>query len=145
MPGRIVRSQTAQRVAQLVDSRTGRNFLTSCGWRQGMPIVMTQPTETVDEVMGLVSVHMGPALVALIEDDELVFLHISETCDSLRIVDIVPDGLCVSQFLTMVRDGGHQTFRVKYWKYSAVAHVLPPVPSLETEYSAGYRHVGSGV
>lgn len=48
MPGRIVRTKTAERVSELLGSREGRQHLTKHGWAQGMPIVMSIPTEPLN-------------------------------------------------------------------------------------------------
>lgn len=80
MPGRIVRSRTADLVTQLIESRDGRNHLRSHGWEDGMAIVMTQPSEPLEDVMGLVSIHRGAVLVAMIDGmtKDLRFVHVSE-------------------------------------------------------------------
>ncbi len=127
MPGRLVRSQTAQRVAVLLGSREGRKHLGAYGWKSGMPVIMTQPTEKLDDVMGLVSVHQGPVLVALTDPrtDVLKFLHISENSPALEVVKESDPGCLIGDLFHDAEHCGMKTFRVKYWKHSAVAHAIP--------------------
>lgn len=127
MAGRLVRSQTAQRVAELLGSREGRKHLASFGWKQGMPVVMTHPHEKLDDVMGLVSVHKGPVLVAMTETstEELKFLHISEPSPALEVVTQSDPDSRISNLFQAAERSGMSTFRVKYWKYSSVAHAIP--------------------
>ena len=127
MPGRLVRSQTAQRVAQLLGSRKGREHLAAFGWKPGMPVIMTQPSEKLDDVMGLVSVHQGAVLVAMTEPctDELRFLHISEPSPALKVVESCPPERAIISLFEQAERAGMSMFRVKYWKYSAVAHAIP--------------------
>lgn len=136
MPGRIVRSRTAERVAEVLGSREGRKHLAAYGWYQGMPVVMTQPTELLDEVMGLVSVHDGPVMVAMSDETEaLKFLHISDISPALEVVDEAAPRTRVAGLFDQAAETGRTTFRVKYWKHSAVAHA---VPSFELPAKTGF-------
>lgn len=127
MPGRLVRSQTAVRVAELLGSREGRRHLGNYGWTQGMPVVMTQPLEPLDDVMGLVSVHKRPVLVAMLETQtgELKFLHISEPSPVLEVVPASAPRSTIKDLFAQAEHSGMAAFRVKYWQYSAVAHAVP--------------------
>lgn len=127
MPGRIVRTQTAERVAELLGSRDGRAHLSAYGWAQGMPVVMTVPTETVNDVMGLVSMHGKTALVAMIHPDtnELHFIHVCTPNQALRVVEIESEDITIFDLFNRAQVEGTVTFRVKYWQYSAVAHPIP--------------------
>lgn len=127
MPGRLVRSQAAQRAAELLGSREGRKHLGAYGWAPGMPVVMTQPLEALDDVMGLVSVHKRPVLVAMLETqtDELKFLHISEPSPVLEVVPGSAPRSTISDLFGQAESSGMTPFRVKYWKHSAVAHAIP--------------------
>lgn len=127
MPGRLVRSQTAHRVAQLLGSRKGREHLAAFGWKPGMPVIMTQPSEKLDDVMGLVSVHQGPVLVAMTEPstEDLRFLHISEPSPALMVVEPCRQDHAINNLFEQAERAGMSMFRVKYWKYSAVAHAIP--------------------
>ncbi len=89
MPGRIARTKTAERVSEILGSREGRRHLADHGWVQGMPIVMAVPTEPINDVMGLVSMHGRPALVAMLDNqlDVLKFLYISTPNSALRAVE----------------------------------------------------------
>lgn len=145
MPGRLVRSQTALRVAELLGSREGRRHLGNYGWTQGMPVVMTQPLEPLDDVMGLVSVHRRPVLVAMVETqtDELKFLHISEPSPVLEVVRPSAPRTKIKDLFDEAEQNGMTSFRVKYWRYSAVAHAVPAFNSelLAGKYAA--QHPGS--
>jgi len=129
MPGRIVRSQIAERVATLLGSRQGRNFLSGYGWQQGMPVVMAEHSELLDDVMGLVSVHEGPVMVAMLhpQEETLLFLHVSEPSAALEVVNAATSRTRISQLFTRAQETGRATFRVKYWKHSAVAHAIPAI------------------
>lgn len=139
MPGRLVRSQTAQRVAALLGSREGRKHLAAFGWKQGMPVVMTQPSEPLDDVMGLVSVHKSPVLVAMaeMETGELKFLHISEPSAALQVVPPCGPRTRASDLFEQAEQTGMRTFRVKYWKHSAVAHAIPSFDETAVTLGAG--------
>lgn len=127
MPGRIVRSRTADQVTQLIESREGRKHLRSHGWKEGMAIVMTQPSEPLEDVMGLVSVHRGAVLVALIDgtSKDLRFVHVSETAAALHVVAQSAPNTLFGEFFDALKLTGTVTFRVRFWKHSAVAHALP--------------------
>lgn len=128
MPDRVARSRTAQLVSELIGTRHGRQYLQQHGWMPGMPVIMTGPREPLDDVMGLVSVHEGPSLVAMIDpiSDQLRFLHVSLPTPVLQVVGLEAPGTIISSFFDRARRSGSVTFRVKYWPYSAVAHALPP-------------------
>ena len=118
MPGRLVRSQTAVRVAELLGSREGRRHLGNYGWTQGMPVVMTQPEESLDDVMGLVSVHKRPVLVAML----------GKQTGELKFLEVVPASAprsTIKDLFAQAEHSGMAAFRVKYWQYSAVAHAVP--------------------
>ncbi|WP_404290963.1 hypothetical protein [Glutamicibacter arilaitensis] len=88
---------------------------------------MTQPSEKLDDVMGLVSVHKGPVLVAMTETstDALRLLHVSEPSPALELVaESGPDSR-IDDLFRRAEQRGMSTFRVRYWKHSAVAHVIP--------------------
>ena len=57
MPGRIARTQTAVRVADFLATREGKAHLSELWMEPGMPIVMTQPNESLTDAMGMVSIH----------------------------------------------------------------------------------------
>ena len=127
MPGRLVRSKTAERVAELLGSRQGRAYLSSHGWEEGMPIVMTGSMEPITDVMSLVSVHAQPALVAMLEPatGKLQFLHISVPNPALQQVEALDENLRAHRFFERLARCTRCEFRVKYWKHSAVAHWIP--------------------
>ncbi|MNW30279.1 hypothetical protein D3C74_71610 [compost metagenome] len=147
MPGRLVRSQTALRVAELLGSREGRRHLSSYGWTQGMPVVMTQPLEALDDVMGLVSVHKRPVLVAMVEpqSEELKFLHISEPSPVLEVVQASAPRSKIKDLFGQAEHSGMAAFRVKYWQYTAIAHVVPPFDASMLGHRYATQEYGSSV
>lgn len=127
MPGRIVRTKTAERVTELLGSREGRQHLAQHGWVQGMPVVMAVPTEPVNDVMGLVSMHGRPVLVAMLDPqlDELKFLYVSTPNPALRTVDQEKDSTPIQNLFARAEQDGLVTFRAKYWDASSVTHPIP--------------------
>lgn len=135
MPGRIVRTQTAERVSELLGSREGRKHLSAHGWVQGMPVVMTVPTEPVNDVMGLVSMHGRPVLVAMFDTtaNELKFIYVSTPNPALQQVELEKESTQIQELFSRTEQEGLMTFRVKYWDCSAVAHPIPVFrPAAET-------------
>lgn len=127
MPGRIIRTQTADRVTELLGSREGRKHLAAHGWVLGMPIVMAAPTEPINDVMGLVSMHGQPVLVAMVDTnaDALKFLYVSTPNPALQQVDKEKDSTPILELFGRAEEEGLVTFQVKYWDSSAVAHPIP--------------------
>ena len=145
MPGRIVRSKTAELVAALLDSRDGRKHLARHGWKKGMAIVMTQPSEPLEDVMGLVSVHPGAVLVAMVDENsqDLRFIHVSETSAALQVVEESAREMSFGNFVDALELSGMATFRVRYWKHSAVAHILPAVDPSEFQLATVYQRTST--
>lgn len=129
MPGRFVRSQAAERVAELLGSREGRKYLTGYGWVEGMPIVITHPKELLNDVMGLVSLHDRPVLVAMFDAvvNEVHLIHVSLPLSTLQLVDEVTPRARIDELFEQAKTAGRVTFRAKYWRHSAVAHPIPAV------------------
>ncbi|CBT77185.1 hypothetical protein AARI_29860 [Glutamicibacter arilaitensis Re117] len=127
MPGRLVRTQTAERVSELLGSREGRAHLAAHGWAQGMPIVMAAPTEPVNDVMGLVSMHGRSVLVAVLDtgSNELKFFYVSTPNPALQPVDPEKATTKIHELFARTEDQGAVTFRVKYWDSCAVALPIP--------------------
>lgn len=127
MPGRIVRSKTAERVAELLGSREGRSHLSEYGWIQGMPVIIAQLNEPVDDVMGLASVHNCAVLVAILDNqsDQLRFIHVSPPNGALQIVDETPAKTRICTLFEQAEEKGMLAFRVRYWTHTAIANALP--------------------
>ena len=140
MPGRIARTHTAERVAELLRTRSGRSHLAKYGWFKGMPIVMTTPSEPVNDVMGMVSMHGQAALVAMIDPEcgELEFLYVSTPQPALKQVPAEADDQRIAGLFARTADSGLATFRVKYWAHSAVAHRVPAMPRTTAPVTADY-------
>lgn len=145
MPGRIVRSKTAEQVAKLLDSRDGRKYLARHGWKEGMAIVMTQPSEPLEDVMGLVSIHRGAVLVAMIDEvsQNLRFIHVSETSPALHIVEESASNMSFGIFFDALELTGLATFRVRYWKHSAVANILPAMAPSDFQQATVYQRTST--
>jgi len=91
-----------------------------------MPIVIAQSHELLIDVMGLVATQNDTALVALLEPatDELLFLYISLPNKNLEIVQTEQPRQTVMDFYRTVNETFARTFRVRPWKYSAIAHAI---------------------
>lgn len=127
MAERFVRSHIAQCVANFLGSREQRAHLETHGWLQGMPIIMAHADEPLEDVMGLVALEEGPALVATIDPASLFlrFLHVSTPTAALKDVDTYPAGTEVWALFVQAARKGIATFRTSYTPHSAVAHLLP--------------------
>lgn len=126
-PGRIVRSKTAERVAELLGSRDGRRHLSRYGWLQGMPVIIAQPHEPSEDVMALVSVHDCPVLVAMLDtpSETLRFIHVSPPNAALEIVDEMPRDTRTRTLFDQSESRGMLAFRGRYWKHRAIANTVP--------------------
>ncbi|MFJ2620450.1 hypothetical protein [Glutamicibacter sp. NPDC087344] len=140
MPGRIVRTETAERVTELLSSREGRSHLSAHGWIQNMPVVMTAAKESANDVMGLVSMHGRAVLVAMIDPSskELKLIHISTPNQALKPVPVEADSVPIGSLFERAEREGTVTFRVKYWEYSAVAHPIPSFQSIPSSAKMSY-------
>lgn len=140
--GRIVRSKTAERVTELLGSREGRKHLSQYGWVEGMPVVMSESQEALEDVMALLSVHGRAVLVAMLDprSADPLFLHVSAPNPALSIVNSVAQGTSIGALFEAAEHEGMMTFRVKYWKYSAVAHLIPAYRATATEAQLSYRN-----
>lgn len=141
MPGRLVRTQTAERVSDLLGSREGRAHLAAHGWAQGMPIVMAEPAELLNDVMGMVSMHGRSALVAMLDagSDELKFLYVSPPNPVLKSVDPEEATTHIPELFARTENQGAVTFRVKYWDSCAVALPIPVFHPVSDTKSYGQR------
>ncbi|WP_334122027.1 hypothetical protein [Glutamicibacter sp.] len=136
MPGRIARTKTAERVSELLGSREGRKHLRAHGWEEGMPVIMALPSEPLNDVMGLVSMHNRSVLVALLDAhiDTVKFLYLSAPNQALHCVEAEKDATQISDLFSRAESEGLVTFRSKYWDASSVAHPIPVFdPSPETK------------
>lgn len=127
MAERFVKSHIAECVAEFLGARERRTYLKGYGWSQGMPIIMARANEPLEDVMGLVATHPGPALIASIDPVNLLlrFLHVSTPTGALKDVDVCPDSTEVWTLFAHAEHGGIATFRTKYTPHSSVAHLLP--------------------
>ncbi|WP_343832286.1 hypothetical protein [Glutamicibacter creatinolyticus] len=124
---------------ELLCIRAGREFLSQYGWADGIPVIAAYPSELVDDVMGLLSMQGQPGLVAMCDERSasLSLMHVSLPLPALQIVKAVPAQASVRDLLVQAKQRGVVTFRSKYWRHSAVAHALPPVPA--GSFPAVYR------
>ena len=127
MPGRFVRTTTAERVSELLGSREGRHHLAAHGWEEGMPVLIAAPAEPLNDVMGLVSLHGQSVLVAMIDPelDELKFIRVSTPNPALRTVTAEKDRTRILELFARTDKEGLVTFRAKYWQASAVTYPIP--------------------
>lgn len=127
MAQRFVKSHIAECVAEFLGARERRTYLEGFGWSQGMPIIMARANEPLEDVIGLVATHPGPALIASIDPVNLLlrFLHVSTPTDALKDVDTWPGSTQVWTLFALAERSGIATFRTKYTPHSTVAHLLP--------------------
>lgn len=126
MPGRYARSATATRVSEFLGTRSGRRFLREDAWEKGMPIVISQPHELLTDAMSLAATHNATSLVAFLDpgSNELLFLYISLPNKDLETVTPEPCNRTVLDFYGSASKTFARTFRVRGWKYSAIAHAI---------------------
>ena len=141
MPNRVSRSRTAEAVSQILGTPEGREHLARYGWVQGMPVVMTTPNEPLEDVMALASIHSRSVLVALLHPytAELRFLHISEPNAALQNQPAESAATTIFDLHERVEARGLETFRVKHWKHSAVAHGIPVFTAKQRPIGRAYR------
>lgn len=137
MSGRFMRSKTAELVSEVIGSRQGRAQLSSHGWVQGMPIVIAQPEETVNDVMSLVAAHQPPALIATLDpaNNDLWFLYVSIGCTALQVVDPLESHTTVSQLYKTAMGSSFLTFRIAQMATSSMVHAIEPQ---HVQHYAGY-------
>lgn len=129
MPDGIVGSQAAQRVQALLGTRQGREYLYQYGWSEGLPIVVAYPLELIDDVMGLMSLQEQSGLVASCEagSHAIHLLHVSRPSSALITVEAVGPRARISHLFDQAKTNNSVTFRSKYWRHSAIAHLIPPI------------------
>ena len=142
MPGRIARTQTAVRVADFLATREGKAHLSNYGWEPGMPIVMTQPNESLTDAMGMVSIHGRDVLVAMInpETEELQLLYVTTPQPALKVKQPSPSKCTTGEFFHELGSSRVMEFRVKFWKHTAVAHLIPSCPQMQAQRTTSTRY-----
>ncbi|MFD1377596.1 hypothetical protein ACFQ4U_14840 [Micrococcus antarcticus] len=111
-----------------------------------MPIVLAQPHERLDDVMGLVSIHGRSAVVAIYDepDDHLSFWYVSLPNPALENVLAEPQGQTVGEFIAHGTLDGARTFRVRYWAHSAITFEIPCYVRSDLEHRTSYNtHLGA--
>ena len=103
---------------------------------------MTQPTESLNDAMGMVSIHGRAVLVAMInsQTEELQMLNVTTPQASLKITEASADGLTMGEFFDHLAAEPIAEFRVKFWKHSAVAHRIPTCPGMQSQSNAATRY-----
>ena len=71
--------------------------------------------------------------------DDLQFLHVSAPSPVLEIVTPAAARTRIASLFAAAQDEGMQTFRVKYWQHSAVAHLIPACHRSAEEDRLSYR------
>ncbi|MGO2079879.1 hypothetical protein ACTXPG_07430 [Glutamicibacter arilaitensis] len=142
MPGRIVRTQTAIRVADFLATREGKAHLADYCWTPGMPIVMTQPAESLNDAMGMVSIHGRAVLVAMLDPqtDELHLMHVTVPQPALQVAKPSSDRLTVGEFFHRLGTELMTEFRMKFWKHTAVAHKIPACAAMQSQNTTTARY-----
>lgn len=142
MSGRFVRSKIAELVSEVIGSRQGRAQLSAHGWIQGMPIVIAQPGEPVNDVMSLVAAHQPPVLVATLdpENNDLWFLYVAIGCSSLKVVDPLESHTTIAQLYKAALGSSFLTFRIKQMPTSSMAHAMEPQ---HVQHHAGYPPINT--
>lgn len=142
MPGRIVRTQTAARVAEFLATREGKGHLAAHGWTKGMPIVMTQPAESLEDAMAMVSIHGRPVLLAMLDPDtvELQMMYLTPPQSALQIFGAAATGSTTGEFMEQVRAKGYVEFRVRQWQHTAVALAIEPCEGMLRAKPAASRY-----
>ncbi|MGV2855166.1 hypothetical protein ACNPON_00180 [Glutamicibacter sp. AGC13] len=142
MPGRIARTRTAVRVADFLATREGKSHLSDYGWAQGMPIVMTQPAESLNDAMGMASIHGRAVLVAMLDPrtEELHMMHVTVPQAVLKVTKACADRLTMEEFFERLATELIAEFRVKFWKNTAVAHKIPACPAMQSRTISQARY-----
>ena len=142
MPGRIARTRTAVRVADFLATREGKSHLSDYGWAQGMPIVMTQPAESLNDAMGMASIHGRAVLVAMLDPqtEELHMMHVTVPQAALKVTRACADRLTMGEFFERLATELIAEFRVKFWKNTAVAHKIPACPAMQSRTTSPARY-----
>lgn len=111
-----------------------------------MPIVLAQPHEQLDGVMGLVSIHGRSAVVAIYDepDDHLSFWFVSLPNPALENVLVEPRGRTVGEFIAPGTPDGARTFRIRHWAHSAITFEIPCYVRSDLEHRTSYNtHLGA--
>lgn len=106
-----------------------------------MPIVLAEPRELLDEVMGMVSIHGRSAVVAIYDEpaDHLSFWFVSLPNPALENVPAEPLGQTMGEFIAHGTPDGARTFRVRYWTYSAITFEIPCYVRSDREHRTSYN------
>src|SRR5699024_994140 len=111
-----------------------------------MPIVLAQPHEQLDGVMGLVSIHGRSAVVVIYDepDDHLSFWFVSLPNPALENVLVEPRGRTVGEFIAPGTPDGARTFRIRHWAHSAITFEIPCYVRSDLEHRTSYNtHLGA--
>ncbi len=122
-----LRSHTSQRISELLSSPEARRHLASYGWTEGMPVVMADRAELLDDVMGFVSIHGRAVLLALgeAESDNLELWHITIPSPIFTRVAPLPPETTLGDLCVRNRQSRLSPFRVSFWAHSAAIHEVP--------------------
>lgn len=142
MSGRYMRSTIAELVSEVISSRQGRAQLSAHGWIQGMPIVIAQSGESVNDVMSLVAAHQPPVLVATLdpENNDLWFLYVSIGCTALKVVDPLEPRTTIAQLYKAALGSSFLTFRIAQMPTSSMVHAMEPQ---QVQHHAGYPPIST--
>lgn len=106
-----------------------------------MPIVLAEPDELLDDVMGLVSVHGRSAVVAIYGEaaDHLSLWFVSVPNPALENMPAQPREQTMGEFIGQGTPDGTTTFRVRYWAYSAITFEIPCYVRNDRKHRTSYN------
>ncbi|MFR0638462.1 hypothetical protein ACPROK_08005 [Glutamicibacter soli] len=122
-----LRTYASQRVEELLSSPAAKRHLASYGWVEGMPVVLADPTERVDDVMGFVSIHGRAVLLALCDTDSehLELWHITIPSPIFTRVEPLRPETTLAELCVRNDRSRLSPFRVSFWAHSAAIHEVP--------------------
>ncbi|MGP5581679.1 hypothetical protein ACTXOF_14290 [Glutamicibacter arilaitensis] len=103
---------------------------------------MTQPAESLNDSMGMVSLHGRAVLIAMLnpQTEELLMAHVTTPQVALTVTKAATDRLTMGEFFEHLTTKSIAEFRVKFWKHTAVAHKIPTCTAMRSANTAAARY-----
>ncbi|WP_417367685.1 hypothetical protein [Glutamicibacter arilaitensis] len=122
-----LRSNATRRITELLNSHEARRHLSTYGWTDGMPVVIAEPHELVEDVMGFISTQGRAVLLVLCgtEPDDLQIWHVTVPSPVFPEVPALAADSTVGDLCRRNSESRLTTFRVGYWAHSAAIHEIP--------------------
>jgi hypothetical protein len=122
-----LRSNATRRITELLNSHAARRHLSTYGWTEGMPVVIAEPHELVEDVMGFISTQGRAVLLVLCggEPDNLQIWHVTVPSPIFPEVPALPAESTMGDLCRRNSESRLATFRVGYWAHSAAIHEIP--------------------